>query len=167
MRSWLQRVRQALRSPRPERRWRHRPSLEYLEGRCLMAASFVTANLVSDIPGLALVTDPHLVNPWGVAMGPLPGAFWVSDAGSGVATLYTGDVPGSSLTASPLVVTIPPAAGHARGAPSGQVFNGTADFVVRSGGASGPAQLIFAGLDGTISGWNPNLPAGAGTSAQA
>src|SRR6266446_4754047 len=81
--------------------------------------------------------------------------------------IYTLSLHDALPISSPLVVTIPPAAGHARGAPSGQVFNGTADFVVRSGGASGPAQFIFAGLDGTISGWNPNVPAGAGTSAQA
>jgi hypothetical protein len=31
------------------------------------AAIYVQTNLVSDIPGLATVTDPHLVNPWGVS----------------------------------------------------------------------------------------------------
>src|SRR5437667_8928350 len=102
MRSWLQRVRQALRSPRPERRRRHRPSLEYLEGRCLMAASFVSANLVSEIPGLALGTDPHLVNPWGVALGPLPGAFWVSAPATAVPTPYTEVSPDSPIPATPL-----------------------------------------------------------------
>src|ERR1700730_4912201 len=99
MRTWFERLRLALRTPRPERRPRHRPSLEWLEGRCLMAVAFVETNLISDIPGLAPVTDPHLVNPWGVAVSPSPGAFWVSDAGSGVATVYTGDVSGSLLQA--------------------------------------------------------------------
>ena len=27
-------------------------------------------NLVSDIPGVARITDPNLVNPWGLAAGP-------------------------------------------------------------------------------------------------
>jgi hypothetical protein len=31
------------------------------------AAIYVQTNLVSDIPGLAEATDPHLVNPWGVS----------------------------------------------------------------------------------------------------
>ena len=31
------------------------------------AAIYVQTNLVSDIPGLAKATDPHLVNPWGVS----------------------------------------------------------------------------------------------------
>jgi hypothetical protein len=30
-------------------------------------AGFVQVNLVSDIPGLATITDPQLVNPWGVS----------------------------------------------------------------------------------------------------
>jgi hypothetical protein len=28
---------------------------------------FVQVNLVSDLPGLATITDPKLVNPWGVS----------------------------------------------------------------------------------------------------
>jgi hypothetical protein len=28
-------------------------------------ADFVQVNLVSDLPGLATITDPELVNPWG------------------------------------------------------------------------------------------------------
>jgi hypothetical protein len=31
------------------------------------AVAYVQTNLVSDIPGLAIVTDPELVNPWGVS----------------------------------------------------------------------------------------------------
>ena len=30
-------------------------------------ADFVQVNLVSDIPGLATITEPELVNPWGVS----------------------------------------------------------------------------------------------------
>src|SRR5262249_16939585 len=44
-------------------------------------------NLVSDIPGLATITDPQLVNPWGVshsAMSP----FWISNQGKNTTTLY-------------------------------------------------------------------------------
>src|SRR6266542_3322848 len=70
-------------------------------------------NLVSDIPGLAAVTDPNLKNPWGMSFT-ATSAFWVSDAGTGVATLYNGaGVPAA------LIVTIPGAG------PTGQVANGT------------------------------------------
>jgi uncharacterized protein (TIGR03118 family) len=167
MRRFLRRLQHAWQSCLSERpRGRYRPALEGLEDRHLLANGFVETNLVSDIPGLALITDPRLINPWGVALSPTTGAFWVSDAGSGVATLYMGDVNGSPFVRNPLVVTVPPAPGGTQGQPSGQVFNSTSDFVVRSGAASGPALFIFAGLDGTISGWNPGVPAG-GTSTQA
>ena len=39
-------------------------------------------NLVSDIPGLAAFTDPHLVNPWGISLSSTS-PFWVSDNGTG------------------------------------------------------------------------------------
>jgi uncharacterized protein (TIGR03118 family) len=113
---------------------------------------FQQVNLVSDIPGLALHTDPVLVNPWGISHSNTS-PFWVSDNGTGVSTLYNGA--GTKLA---LVVTIPPPAGSPAGttsAPTGQVFNGGADFVVTGASGSGPARFIFATEDGTISGWNP------------
>lgn len=42
----------------------------------------------------------------------------------------------------------------------GIVFNGTTDFVVSQGGASGPAVFIFSTEDGTISGWNNTVSPG-------
>jgi hypothetical protein len=51
------------------------------------AAIYVQTNLVSDVSGLAMAFDPHLVNPWGVSFrGGSP--FWVSDQGSNSTTLY-------------------------------------------------------------------------------
>ena len=71
------------------------------------SGSYHQTNLVSDVPGLALILDPDLVNPWGISMsGGSP--FWVSNNGSGTSTLYAGDhLGGSPLTKNPLVVTIP------------------------------------------------------------
>ena len=46
-------------------------------------------NLVSDIDGVARITDANLVNPWGLAFGPATPA-WVSDNGMDVSTLYSG-----------------------------------------------------------------------------
>jgi uncharacterized protein (TIGR03118 family) len=109
---------------------------------------FHQVNLVSDIPGLALNTDPQLKNPWGISFGPTT-PFWVSDAGAGVATLYTGT--GAKVG---IVVTVPgPAALGVPGVPTGQVFNGTTAFDI----GNGPARFIFASATGTISGWNPAL----------
>ena len=121
-------------------------------------------NLVSDIPGLAPITDPHLVNPWGMSAGP-SSPLWISDNGTGLTTLYDGSGhPFPSGPNGPLVVTIatPPSAGSgAVSAPTGQVFNTfdntTSDFVITKNGKSGPAFFRFATEDGTISGWNPNV----------
>jgi uncharacterized protein (TIGR03118 family) len=106
--------------------------------------------LVSDISGLGAITDPDLINPWGVTRSPTS-PFWVSDAGASVATLYSVNPTTGAVTKVALTVSIP---AH----PSGNLFNGTTDFVVSSGSASGPAAFIFAGLNGTISGWNPGVP---------
>jgi uncharacterized protein (TIGR03118 family) len=108
-------------------------------------------NLVSDLPGLAQLTDPDLVNPWGLAAGPTTPA-WVADNGTDKATLYPGFVNGSPIQKAGLVVNIP------GGAPTGQVFNPTPGFVVRSGAASGPALFLFNSEAGLVSGWNPGVP---------
>src|ERR1700730_14649945 len=63
---------------------------------------FHQTNLVSDIPGMAPLTDPNLVNPWGISAAPTS-PMWVSDNNAGVTTLYNGA--GAKV---PLVVTIPP-----------------------------------------------------------
>jgi uncharacterized protein (TIGR03118 family) len=104
-------------------------------------AGYVQTNLVSDIPGMAQNTDLNLVNPWGIASS-ATSPFWVSDNGTGVATLYNG-----AGTPQALVVTIPPPSGGTPpAAPTGVVFNGGADF--------GGFRFIFATEDGTIAGWN-------------
>ena len=52
------------------------------------AATYLQTDLVSDIPGLATITDPILQNSWGIShFGGSP--FWVSDQATNVATLYT------------------------------------------------------------------------------
>lgn len=108
-------------------------------------------NLVSDLPGMAQLTDPDLVNPWGMSSGPMT-PMWVSDNGTDRATLYRGFVNGSPIQKVPLVVNIP------GGAPTGQVFNPTSGFVVRSGDSSGPALFIFDSEAGLVTGWNPGVP---------
>jgi uncharacterized protein (TIGR03118 family) len=118
---------------------------------------YFQTNLVSDIAGLAPVTDLNLQNPWGVsesAASPL----WISDQHAGVATLYT--VHGLSATPAggppPLVVTIPATASGPQG-PTGQVNNSNMSAFLVNGAS---ARFIFANLNGTISAWN-----GVGTTA--
>ena len=108
-------------------------------------------NLVSDLPGLAELTDPDLVNPWGLAAGPTTPA-WVADNGTDKATIYPGFVNGSPIQKAPLVVNIP------GGAPTGEVFNPTPGFVVHAGAASGPALFLFDSEAGLVTGWNPGVP---------
>src|SRR5262245_743423 len=93
----------------------YRPVLEDLEDRCLLSAGFAQVNLASDVPGLARVIDPNLVNPWGIAFSPT-GPFWFADNGSGVSDILDGR--GRPV---PLVVTVPSAA-RSRSAPTGTVF---------------------------------------------
>ena len=49
-------------------------------------ADLTQTNLVSDITGLAKITDPQLVNPWGVSHSPTS-PFWTSNQGKNTATL--------------------------------------------------------------------------------
>jgi uncharacterized protein (TIGR03118 family) len=126
-----------------------RNAVEMLERRA--EYSYLAYDLVSDQPGVAPITDPHLVNAWGIAVGPV--TMWVSANGQNLSTVYTGDVAGSPFEKNSLEVNIP------GGAPTGQVFNSTAsDFVVSDGTHSGKALFIFASESGAVTGWNPAVP---------
>lgn len=114
-------------------------------------AKYLLTDLVSDQAGQALLQDPNLVNSWGIALNPTAGGFWVSDNGTGVSTIYAGDVNGSPLQIVPLVVTIPD------GVPTGTVFNSTTDFNITDGTTTAPAVFIFVCEAGTVSGWRPDL----------
>ena len=106
--------------------------------------SYTQENLVSDQPGVAQRTDPNLVNAWGMSRS-ATSPIWVSDNGTDVSTLYSGDVNGSPVAVVPLVVSIP------GGAPTGQAFNDTTGFVLP--GTTSSARFIFIGEDGDLSAW--------------
>lgn len=110
---------------------------------------FTQTNLVSSVPGMALLTDPALRNPWGVAFSPTS-PFWVSDQATGVSTLYR--VTAGVVTQVPLIVTTPSTGAGPQG-PTGQVNNTSAAFRVNGS----PSAFIFANLNGTISAWNGGL----------
>jgi uncharacterized protein (TIGR03118 family) len=142
-------------SAKPTRRsLTFRPQLETMEDRQLPSATFYQpVSLVSDQAGHARIQDTSLVNAWGIAVGVGGGNFWVSDNATGLATVYFGDVNGTPFQRNNLVVSIP------GGAPTGQLFNTTTDFIVSDGaGHSGPAFFIFASESGNITGWNPGVP---------
>ena len=63
-------------------------------------AQYAQTNLVSNIPGLATITDPLLVNPWGISRSPTS-PFWTSNQGTNTSTLYavTGSTNVSQVTA--------------------------------------------------------------------
>ncbi len=123
--------------------------------------AYVVTPLVSNLPGQALVQDPNLKNPWGVAFTPAASPFWIADNNNGLSTLYDGNG-----TAVSLVVTIPcpPAAGQGsscpqNASPDGLVWNPTTStttgFLVPLTGKV--ASFIFDSEDGTISAWTGGL----------
>lgn len=118
------------------------------------ATVFSQTNLVSDVPGLAAITDPKLKNPWGVSFSPTS-PFWISDQGTNTSTLYS--VNGTGISKTALEVGVPTTLAGPQG-PTGQVNNNTSSFLVNTA----PASFIFANLNGTISAWNGS----AGTTAQ-
>lgn len=118
--------------------------------------AYVQHNLVSDQAGTADVTDPNLVNPWGMSIT-ATSPFWVSNHDKSNATVYNG-----SGTITNLVVTIPPGStgGASTGTPTGQVPGNGTNWVL-SAPNSKPASFIFATEDGTISAWNSSIAAPA------
>ena len=133
-----------------------------------MGGDYAQTNLISDIMGLAQVTDPNLLNPWGLAF--LPGSpFWINENNAGFSALYFADaVPFPDL---PSVIIPPPPSSTSAGTPTGIIANlfvGTGAFVIPNPNDStkpfGPSLFIFDTEDGTIEAWNsapfvsPGLP---------
>jgi uncharacterized protein (TIGR03118 family) len=118
--------------------------------------AYVQTNLVSDQPGVALVTDPNLVNAWGLSASPTS-PIWVADNGTELSTLYNGFAGATPPGIVPLVVSIP------GGAPTGTVFNsaaGATDFSVTDGTTTARSAFLFDTEQGAIVGWNPTVGTG-------
>jgi uncharacterized protein (TIGR03118 family) len=126
-------------------------------------SAYRQTNLLSDVPGLAPVLDPLLVNPWGISLT-ATSPFWVANSGTSTSQLIRGDVGGAPVVLNPSLstVTIP------GGLPTGTVANPTAtDFVLPGPCAAAPcgANFLFASITGNITGWDPNAPAAGSTTA--
>jgi len=111
---------------------------------------YTVTPLVSDQAYQAPVTDPKLVNAWGISAGPTT-PWWVANQGTNSSTLYDGLGAKSALE-----VTVP-------GGPTGTVFNGGTGFPVMVAGKPVASRFIFATLSGTIQGWPTPPPAAATT----
>src|SRR5712664_2592459 len=119
------------------------------------AQHYTQTNLVSNTAGVAPVTDPQLINPWGLSRNS-GSPWWVSDQATGFSTLYNGAGAKQSL-----IVAIPPAdptnKSTPTGSPTGTIANGSqTDFLLAPGK---PALFLFSTNDGTIAGWNPAVAA--------
>jgi uncharacterized protein (TIGR03118 family) len=133
-------------------------SLALSAGPLASAQHYTQVNLVANTSGVAPVTDPKLVNPWGLSRTS-SSPWWISDNGTGLSTLYNG-----AGTINPLVVTIPKANPNSKtfpnGTPTGTIANASpTDFLLAPGA---PADFLFSTIDGTISGWNPTIGVAAG-----
>jgi uncharacterized protein (TIGR03118 family) len=123
-------------------------------------ADYNETNLVSNEPGVAPITDPNLIDPWGLAFS-ATSPLWVSNQGSGTATVYK--ITGASSSATALtegVANIGGAPPSGANGPTGQVSTaapgittGATDFQV----SGGKAAFIFDNLDSSISAWRGGL----------
>src|SRR6266545_2371479 len=104
--------------------------------------------LVSDVAGAGDVTDPNMVNAWGLART-ATSPWWVADADTEVSTLYNGAGTPFPLGA-PLVVSVP-------GGPTGLVADTNPGFAVSNGTVTARSNFLFATESGQILGWNPTV----------
>src|SRR3984885_5099118 len=146
-----------------------------------LAQHYQQTNLVSNVPvtPAASVTDPNLVNPWGLVHWQST-PWWISNNAGSTSTLYntSGLNPANPSGQTPPPVLVPvtivalnapggtPGNGvkisnapsqQAPGSPTTVMFNGsTTDFLLAPGK---PATFLFATEDGTIQGWNSSVNA--------
>ena len=127
-------------------------------------SGYVQTNLISDIAGLAEVTDPNLLNPWGLAFFPGASPFWINENNAGFSALYFADAVPFPFLPSVIIPPPPPSAGM--GTPTGIVANflvGIGAFpIVLDAMNFGPSLFIFDTEDGTIEAWNVNPPIAPG-----
>lgn len=125
-------------------------TLRDINGQTYATGAFYQTNWVSSLSGNAPQTDSNLINSWGMSSSSTS-PIWVSDQGSGVATVYN---PNANPIKLGLTVTVPP--GGTPSGPTGQLFNNdpnAADFIVPGSSPAAPAKFLFATLAGTVDAW--------------
>jgi uncharacterized protein (TIGR03118 family) len=110
--------------------------------------TFTVTNLITNSQAVnpAQITDPNLVNPWGVSFSPTS-PLWVSDEGTGVSSLYTITPTNQvSIVTNPSLFPVTIQGGDV----TGQVFN-------PSSTAFNGDPFLFVTEGGTVEGWRPAL----------
>ena len=112
------------------------------------AGDVTVTNLVTNDQSVnqAQITDPNLVNPWGVSFSSTS-PLWVSDNGTNVSTLYSitpGDVVKEVTNPTLFPVNIP------GGTPTGQIANSNTSAF------NGDA-FVFVSQSGEVTGWQPSF----------
>jgi uncharacterized protein (TIGR03118 family) len=111
-------------------------------------STFSVTNLITNnqADNPAQITDPNLVNPWGVSFGPAT-PLWVSNEGTGVASLYSISTSDQvSIVSNPNLFPVNIQGGEVTGQafnPSSTAFNGD--------------PFVFVTLTGAVEGWRPAL----------
>jgi uncharacterized protein (TIGR03118 family) len=113
------------------------------------STSYTQTNIISDGSVQAQHSDPTLINPWGISIGP---QFWINTAGTGM-SLVEGSA-GNEFFSVTIPAANPATSGH--GSPAGTVYN--PDTNVFNIPNKGSASFLFGTLDGTISAWNTATP---------
>jgi uncharacterized protein (TIGR03118 family) len=117
-----------------------------------LTKGFQQVNLVSSTEEYpALLIDPTLLNPWGLAFNGTGAIAWPASQGSGLSQLYSYNPAIPSVTRI-RAVGIPTFDAPTGGQPTGVIFNPTNLFKVP--GTTTRVNFIFAGTDGVISAWN-------------
>lgn len=124
---------------------------------------YVNTVLVSNNPAYnPQLLDPDVQLAWGIAIRPagFGGHFWINNSATGTVTEYVGDVGGVPLYQDDLkVIDIAFAPGNPFevSGPTGQVFNGSNEFMITqdhpNGAITAASKFIFVTTDGTISAW--------------
>jgi hypothetical protein len=104
--------------------------LALIMGAACFGQHYTQTNLVSNEVGVAPVTDPQLINPWGISRGS-GSPWWVSDQRTGLITLYNG-----AGAKAFLIVAIPPADPNNKNTPTGTPTGTQGAFRETSRGSS-------------------------------
>jgi len=114
------------------------------------AVGFAAQNLVSDQPGVGTLTNPDVVNAWGLARDSQ--SFWIANNGTGIVSVVAPD-------GSPSKFAPPSSVLNVGGGITGIVANTTSAFVIGPASNRAAAQMLVASEDGTIFAINGNVAA--------
>jgi uncharacterized protein (TIGR03118 family) len=130
------------------------------------ASPYTVHGLISDVPdpnNPNLIVEPSIVDPWGIAIS-ASSPFWISNAGTGLATVYSfNSTPSATCgpnlatlrtlpcayTVNPTTRTNVPSASGGPGRVTGQIAGAGLNFAATPGGPF--PSFLFCTEDGTIS----------------